>query len=142
MSTAPASSRGPVADDGDPAAAVEAEALGLTLGASCARIERLRFADGRPMAHDGEQRRWSEPAIEPQTELLEVAPGAPLLVLQRSTDARMTPIEYTTFWYRGDRYLLSGSQRSRRVRGDPATARIGAAICSPEGAAPAGAPSV
>jgi len=125
-----------------PADAVVAEALGLRLGASCARIERLRFADGRPMAHeiahyalhrlpglldedltgsiygilrdryrlppdDGEQLLWSEPAIGPRTKLLEVAAGAPLLVFQRSTDARTSPIEYTTSWYRGDRYLLT-----------------------------------
>lgn len=125
-----------------PADTVVAEALGVALGASCARIERLRFAGGRPMAHeiahyalhrlpglldedltgsiygilrdryrlppdDGEQLLWSEPASEPRTRLLEVAAGSPLLAFQRSTYSRRSPIEYTTSWYRGDRYLLT-----------------------------------
>lgn len=122
--------------------AAVAGALDLELGAPCARIERLRLADGRPMAHeiayyalarlpglldedlagsiyailrerydlppdDGEQLLWSEPAVEPQAALLEVTAGAPLLVFQRNTDARRTPIEHSTSWYRADRYRLA-----------------------------------
>jgi GntR family transcriptional regulator len=58
-----------------------------------------------PIDH-AEQTVWAEAAHDAQAEALDVTPGAPLLVFQRTSRSGDTPIEYVTSWYRGDRYQI------------------------------------
>jgi GntR family transcriptional regulator len=117
------------------------EGLGLAHGELTYRLERLRLADGRPMAHEvgwyparllpnlqthdlngslyellraryglvidaGEQTVRAEGCSEERAQLLEVEPGAPLLVFDRISSAGAARVEHMTSWYRGDRYQV------------------------------------
>lgn len=53
-----------------------------------------------------EQQVWAEAADKAKGELLQVSPGAPLMVFRRTSSADATRVEYVTSWYRADRYQL------------------------------------
>jgi GntR family transcriptional regulator len=116
-------------------------ALGLSTSQHAYRIERLRIADGIPMALENgwyvaepapglldrdlseslysilarsygvvidaaKQTLRSEIADAQTARILGVAPGSPLLVLDRTSTAGGRPVEQVTSWYRGDRYQV------------------------------------
>jgi GntR family transcriptional regulator len=120
-----------------------AEPLGVDLGVSIVFLERLRLAEGTPMAieashihFDGvqalleedfendslyrilsekydvvptraEQQMEATLCSQRWQELLELQPGAPVLVMRRTTcDQLGRPIEYVESVYRGDRYVF------------------------------------
>lgn len=117
------------------------DALGLSDGARAWRVERLRSADGRPMAHEigwyaadalpnldshdlkgslyhllseayeltfttATQTVRAEACDPDRAALLQVSPGAPLLVFERTSSTVRMAVEYTISWYRGDRYQV------------------------------------
>lgn len=55
----------------------------------------------------GQQLLWAQSASSALARVLEVEPGAALLVFQRTSLSRGEPIERTTSWYRADRYRIS-----------------------------------
>ena len=104
------------------------------------RVERLRLADGTPMAYEigyypssvfpgllesdlntlydvfaaryhviitaGDQTVRAEAADAHQAHVLDTTKRAPLLVQERLTRAGDRPIEFSTSWYRADRYRI------------------------------------
>ncbi len=104
------------------------------------RVERLRLADGTPMAYEigyypsmifpglleldlntlydvfasrykviitaGDQTVRAEAADAHQASVLDTTKRAPLLVQERLTRAGDRPIEFSTSWYRADRYRI------------------------------------
>jgi GntR family transcriptional regulator len=116
------------------------DALGIKPGGPVVRVERLRTADGTPMAYEvgyypsalfpgllhrelgslydvfandygvvvtsGEQTVRAESADARQARVLGIAKRAPLLVQERVTLAGERAIEFSTSWYRADRYRI------------------------------------
>ncbi|GAA5115443.1 GntR family transcriptional regulator [Haloechinothrix salitolerans] len=117
------------------------EALDLPPEGQAYHLERLRIADGTPMAFEdswydpgplpdlldkdlsgslytiftdlygltidsAEQTVWAAVADAADARMLGVRAGAPLLAFQRVSSAGRIPVEYTTSWYRGDRYRV------------------------------------
>ncbi|MGJ3507816.1 GntR family transcriptional regulator [Enemella sp. A6] len=117
-----------------------AERLGVATGQMVIRVDRLRLADGTPMAHEigfypaklfpgllerelgalydvfatvygvvatsGEQIVRADAADHNHARILGVPRRAPLLVQERVTRAGDQVIEFSTSWYRGDRYRI------------------------------------
>lgn len=117
-----------------------ADRLGVAPGQQVIRVDRLRLADGTPMAHEigfyparlfpgllerelgalydvfatvygviatsGEQIVRADAADHHHARILGVARRAPLLVQERVTRAGDQVIEFSTSWYRGDRYRI------------------------------------
>jgi len=115
-------------------------ALRIRPGRPVVRVERLRTADGTPMAYEvgyypsilfpgllqrelgslydvfaseygvvvtsGEQTVRAESADATRARMLGIAKRAPLLVQERVTLAGERAIEFSTSWYRADRYRL------------------------------------
>lgn len=129
-----------LAGEEEPATAEVAERLQIRPGDPVIRVERLRLADGTPMAHEigyypsgifpgllesdlntlydvfasryeviitaGDQTVRAEAADARQAHVLGTTKRAPLLVQERLTRAGDRPIEFSTSWYRADRYRL------------------------------------
>lgn len=126
---------------GQEAAGAEvAERLHIPQGRPVVRVERLRLADGTPMAYEigyypsalfprlldqhldalydvfasryglhvssGYQTVSAEAAGAAQAQILQVPRKAPLLVQERVTKCGDTLMEFSTSWYRADRYRL------------------------------------
>jgi GntR family transcriptional regulator len=117
-----------------------ASALRIRSGQPVIRVERLRTAEGTPMAYEvghypsalfpgllqrelgslydvfateygvvvtsGEQAVRAESADAHQARILSIAKRAPLLVQERVTHAGERVIEFSTSWYRADRYRI------------------------------------
>jgi len=117
-----------------------ADGLRIRTGQAVIRVERLRTAEGRPMAYEvghypstllpgllqrkldslydvfaseygvvvtsGEQSVRAESADAHQARILGIAKRAPLLVQERVTHAGERVIEFSTSWYRADRYRI------------------------------------
>jgi len=137
-----------------PAESVVANHLGVRPSTPVVRVERLRLADGTPMAYEvgyypsqllpgllrhdlaslydsfaayyglipvrGEQTVRADWARKDMARMLEVAKKAPLLVQERITWAQRhnsadepRRIEYSTSWYRADRYQIHSTLTPR-----------------------------
>ncbi len=117
-----------------------ADRLRLPTGRTVIRVERLRLADGTPMAHEigfypavlfpglleqrldalydvfanryglvvssGSQTVLAEAADASHARILQIPRKAPLLVQERVTRCGETVMEFSTSWYRADRYRL------------------------------------
>ncbi len=117
-----------------------AERLHIPQGRPVVRVERLRLADGSPMAHEigfypsalfpglleqrldalydvfaskyglvvssGHQTVSADAADSVHAQILQVPRKAPLLVQERITMCGETLMEFSTSWYRADRYRL------------------------------------
>lgn len=124
----------------DEASLEVAQALQIRPRESVVRVERLRLADGTPMAYEigfypsalfpgllesdlntlydvfasryqivvtsGDQTVRAEAADSHQAQILQTTKRAPLLVQERITRAADRRIEFSTSWYRADRYRL------------------------------------
>lgn len=126
--------------DVEPAPESVAGCLAVTPGSMVYRVERLRLADGTPMAYEvgfypthlfpglldcelgalydvfsttygvvatsGQQIVRSEAADQKQARILGIPRRSPLLVQERVTKAGDAVMEFSTSWYRGDRYRI------------------------------------
>ena len=133
-----------------PADADIADALRIRPGQAVIRVERLRTAEGAPMAYEvghypsalfpgllqrkldslydvfaaeygvvvtsGEQTVRAESADAHQARILGIAKRAPLLVQERVTHAGERVIEFSTSWYRADRYRIHMALTPRGVQ--------------------------
>ena len=127
-----------------------AYALRLRPGRPVIRVERLRMADGTPMAYEvghypamlfpgllqrelgslydvfatdygvvvtsGEQTVRAESADADRARILGIPKRAPLLVQERVTHAGERVIEFSTSWYRADRYRIHMAITPRGAR--------------------------